>query len=40
MVKTGQGNKHTQSLIRSCFFSILKFCSTTRFYLLHRGLEV
>ena len=40
MVRTGQGNKRTQSLVRSYFIRIVKFCSTTRFCLSHRGLEV
>ena len=40
MVSTAQGTRRTQSLVRSCFIRILKFCSTTRFCLSQRGLDV
>ena len=40
MVSTTQGTRRTQSLVRSYFITILKFCSTTRFCLSQRGLDV
>ena len=40
MVSTAQGARLTQSLVRSCFIRILQFCSTTRFCLSQRGLDV
>ena len=40
MDSTAQGTRRTQSLERSCFIRILKFCSTTRFCLSQRGLDV
>ena len=40
MVRTAYGNERTQSLVRSCFIRILRFCSITRFCLAYRGLEV
>ena len=30
MVRTAQDNRRTQSLVRSCFIRILRFCSTTQ----------
>ena len=39
-VSTAQGTRRTQSLVRSCFIKILRFCSTTPVCLSQRGLDV
>ena len=40
MVSTAQGTGRTQSLVRSCLIRILRFCSSTRFYLSQTGLDM